>query len=162
MSGLTFRATGTRPGRRKVEQDTGRKASDGQSTDAGHGGQQHALHEHLAQEPPASGAERETQGELGAPGRRARQQQVCRVRAANQQQDRDDRHQDRERRGELAAKIRKTGCGGIEDDSLVRYPALERRRHVELVRRLEDGAAWRASTPGATLASVCTQVRYRV
>jgi hypothetical protein len=59
-------------------------------------GEQHALGEHVRDEPSAARTERETHGKLAPPAFAARQQQACEVRADHEQHEADGTKQHRE------------------------------------------------------------------
>ena len=80
---------------------------DGRRRDAAGGGEDETLGDELAHQAAAAGPEREPQRHLRSSRGAAREQQVREVRAGDQQQDPDARHQRRQRPGQLGALVRR-------------------------------------------------------
>ena len=98
------------PARRRIrDQRLRRPVRQRDAASAGEAGQHQRLNQDLSNQPRASRAEGQPQGEFrSAPGRPS-QDEIPRVRACDEQDDADDAHEDEEGRRELTPKIRETG-----------------------------------------------------
>ena len=96
-----------------------------QARAAAHERQHQALGQHLAHQPSASRAKRQSNRDLLLPARRARQQQVGDVCARDEEHQAHHRHQHVERRRHQPAHIGQSTTGGVQIELLGPKPILE-------------------------------------